>query len=105
MQKGYETFTSEEKWPKFTLLKRDTFKHLLMIIGYFLSIGILYLLSTWLKNIYLWPYSESSEGDFVLIEEPDEFFEVLQLKSMQISESSINFGKLDDLKKIRVLNI
>ena len=45
MKEGYETIKKEVKWPKRTILKKDSLKQFELYMGYIITVGILYLLS------------------------------------------------------------
>ena len=104
MKEGYDTFKKEEKWPKFTTLKRDTLRQYLQYLGYILSVGVLYLLSSWLKSVQIWSFSESPEGDYILVEEAENYFEIVRIMEITVSESSLNFSKPKSPKKLQVIS-
>ena len=103
MKKSYDTFKQEEKWPKMTILTRNPHKRTLLYIGYILSLGVLYILCKWLKSFHTWPYSESDDGTYVLIEEANESFEIKKITEMEINESSLKFSKTKSTIKIQVI--
>jgi P5-type ATPase cation transporter len=105
MKQDYETFKKEAQWPKFTTLKISRPRQALMYIGYIATLGILALLSQWLEKIQLWIYDVSYEGDYVLIEEADNSFEILHIDQKIITDSCLNFSGQDNQRIIEVSGI
>jgi hypothetical protein len=102
MKQGYDTCSQESPYPRFTVLKRNTARQWLLYLGYFLSCGVLYILGTWMQSIQCWPFDAAPEGDFLLIEDSEQFFEIVALTSLTVQESSLSFSKPPSPKTIQV---
>ena len=104
MKADYDTCKKGEIWPRFTLLKRDLLKQFELYLCYFITAGVLYLVSTWLKSIQMWPYYEAEDGTYILVEEPDGSFEIIPISERYITESSIKFSiSPTEKKQIQVM--